>query len=190
MTLQDFISLCHKEKTISACEEIHKNRDSQYVEKKSTRGYYEVFDELNRLTPIPQPEWTIRIDYVTNTLGSEIPPDKYFIVDGIKNGEEVFYGLEFTPWEEWLGMEISFSKSALEQAKSDEELLAEILWEMTFCGYNQVVIQNGIKKLNEEVDEFMTTYKGVDIGTAEKNSIKISTDLDVSELILELDKDN
>ena len=60
---------------------------------------------------------------------------------------EVKYALDFTPWEEWLGMQIDPS-TMLEF--DDPEIIAHCLWEMTFHGFEQVKIQTKIEELRNQ----------------------------------------
>lgn len=64
-----------------------------------------------------------------------------------------YIALEFTKWEEWLGMEVSNLKDL-----TDVELLALIFEEMTFCGYSQEVIQS-------KMDDLLKISEGVENGT-------------------------
>ena len=63
---------------------------------------------------------------------------------------EVSYGIEFTPWEEWLGMTI---EPASLEAFDEAAILAHCLWEMTFFGFDQGVIQAQLRELQKTVDE-------------------------------------
>lgn len=63
---------------------------------------------------------------------------------------EVCYAIEFTPWEEWLGMAIEPATLA---AFDEVGVIAHCLWEMTFAGFDQEDIQQQIRGLRETVDE-------------------------------------
>jgi hypothetical protein len=60
---------------------------------------------------------------------------------------EVKYALDFTPWEEWLGMQIDPS-TLLEFSES--EIIAHCLWEMTFHGFEQNKIQTKVAELRSQ----------------------------------------
>jgi hypothetical protein len=58
----------------------------------------------------------------------------------------VTFGLDFKPWNEWLGMHLE--PNSLEQFSHDE-IVAHCLWEMTFYGFDQTTIQTVFEELNE-----------------------------------------
>ena len=55
------------------------------------------------------------------------------------NGEKIKLLIEFTPWREWLGMEIN--GSTLKQF-NETEILSHCLCEMTYAGFNEGENQN------------------------------------------------
>jgi len=59
---------------------------------------------------------------------------------------ETRYAIDFTRWEEWLGMKIETKTSYL-------NALCYCLWEMTYHGFSQQPIQRRINKLNKIVKE-------------------------------------
>jgi hypothetical protein len=59
--------------------------------------------------------------------------------------ENSFYALDFVAWDELINMEI-INKSTL----SDKEVMASILWEITFWGFNPEQIKNQAKTLEEK----------------------------------------
>jgi hypothetical protein len=117
------------------------------------KWYSRFFDELKTITPIdlkaeeyPGGTFTIAVerdkfpkcgcgdackecDGCYSVLGKETP-----------DAEEV-YGLHFTQWGEWLSFEVA-GRSISELGA--EVAAAEIIWEMTFCGFTQ-------KKHNDEL---------------------------------------
>ena len=65
---------------------------------------------------------------------------------------EVTWGLEFNKWEEWIGMEIdSNTANNIELRRAD--IVAHILYEMTFVGYDEEEIQDKADELKERVEE-------------------------------------
>jgi hypothetical protein len=65
------------------------------------------------------------------------------------------YSLELTPWDEWLGMYI---KEDILQKLNREDILAHILWEMTFMGFTQ-------EDIKAQADSFFNTIEGIKNGT-------------------------
>lgn len=63
---------------------------------------------------------------------------------------EVSYAIEFTPWEEWLGMEVD---PATLEAFDEVAIIAHCLWEMTFAGFDQETIQQKVDELRETAAE-------------------------------------
>jgi hypothetical protein len=137
-------------------------------------GYRKVFDELRMMEP-KESDMRIGLNLITwDEFENKLVDEPYVIVDG-KNGklqkesddfkyfqfkddaerekvgnEETTWGIEFTPWNEWLGMEID---SETINTFSKEEIVMHCLWEMTFCGYEQEEIQEKITDLKERVKE-------------------------------------
>lgn len=76
---------------------------------------------------------------------------------------EVGYALDFTPWNEWLGMEIDIiSYDMLEY----QDVCAFILWEMTFHGFSEEPIQ----KIR---DELLNTVEDIKSGKSEGTFLDI-----------------
>ena len=147
MKLHELIKLVDfekvKETLINSCKEEH------------TTGYEKVFSELITMEP-KESEDNMRVIVKWHEpdpiLDEGFEEEGYWHVGG-KNGkryideepdfvnegdelayEEVPYALDFTAWDEWLGMEvdeISFEKLTYEEA------CAHILWEMTFHGFEE-----------------------------------------------------
>lgn len=63
------------------------------------------------------------------------------------------YAIEFVPWSEWLGMEIS---TETQVKYSELEILAHCLWEMTIAGYSEAAIKN-------QIDEIMQAKEDMEI---------------------------
>lgn len=64
--------------------------------------------------------------------------------------------LEFTPWSEWLGMQIEHNTLA---AFTELEILAHCLYEMTFIDFNEEEIGKEFKKIEKTVDEIKSMTK-------------------------------
>ncbi len=58
--------------------------------------------------------------------------------------------IEFTPWNEWLGMDVS--PESLSEF-NELEIIAHCLYEMTFVGYGEEEIQAELDKINESAEE-------------------------------------
>jgi hypothetical protein len=66
--------------------------------------------------------------------------------------QEIKYGLDFTPWEEWIAMQVDLG--SLSQF-SEPEIIAHCLWEMTFHGFNQTEIQAKLEDMQRQSQALM-----------------------------------
>jgi hypothetical protein len=89
----------------------------------------------------------------------EYKKDESFAVEDIviEAGWDVFctyesdsekYALDFTPWSEWLGMEID--EVSLKELKP-HEIVAHCLWEMTFFSFDEEETQQACNELKETI---------------------------------------
>ena len=67
--------------------------------KDNLEGYKKVYDELKKLRP-KRSDCVLSIKHVKNV------EEEYEDVFGISKKNNQNYALDFTPWQEWLGMEI------------------------------------------------------------------------------------
>ena len=75
--------------------------------------------------------------------------DGQLIVDGLTtNGNTV--ALDFMHWEKWLAMELKIDPDL---DLTDTDIVACILYEMTFHGFDQEVIQEKHEDLKQQVNE-------------------------------------
>jgi len=71
-------------------------------------------------------------------------------VSGRKDDDPVAYGLSFVPWREWLGMTVVVRPPL---RLTETEIVAHILWEMTYAGYDEARIQSRAAKLRRMAKE-------------------------------------
>jgi hypothetical protein len=128
-------------------------------------GYKHVFVQLRTLEPIEN-TMRIRLTWIEPKNDSDA---RYVDVNGTDgtrfkdlkespkftaasqqsmDEREVTFGLDFKPWNEWLGMNLE--PNSLEEF-SFEEIVAHCLWEMTFYGFDQTTIQTVFEELNEMI---------------------------------------
>jgi len=121
-------------------------------EKKSIQGYEKVFNDLRNLMPIDS-DITILVRHAKDDFddleyvdvsGYDKDPNKS--IDDLSDS----LALEFTPWEEWLGMNID-QQSVVDF--TELELICHCLFEMTFFSFDQKEIQKEIERINDVVDE-------------------------------------
>ena len=130
-------------------------------EQPSLTGYKQVYEELQKLSPVPS-ETSISVEAV------ETETDKYIDVTGYNQQElaevgqekSTRWGLAFAPWQEWLAMEIIPETVA---NFSGIEVLAHCLWEMTFHGFDQAEIRKVIEDIdrvrNEALEKIIAKEK-------------------------------
>jgi hypothetical protein len=120
----------------------------------SLNGYERVFNELKTLPPINS-EITILISNEIDSFDNE----PYVNVSGYNHSiasrsiDDLTdsLALEFTPWNEWLGMKIDeYSLKYFNEL----ELICHCLHEMTFMGFNQKEIDNEWQKIKKAEQEF------------------------------------
>ena len=85
-----------------------------------------------------------------------------------ENTDEHSYSLalEFTAWNEWLGMDID--KKSL-QNFSELEIIAHCLYEMTFMGFEEEEIQAEMNKVEKDIED----YKNMTDEEKEKNTTSL-----------------
>ena len=72
-------------------------------------------------------------------------------VDETWANAETDFALDFTPWEEWLAMEVDMTSL---EVFTEAKIVAHSLWEMTFHGFAQEQVQQTLAELKRRVDEF------------------------------------
>jgi hypothetical protein len=98
--------------------------------------------------------------------------DEYYEVSGIETtkdkGEEKteHLAIEFTPWSEWLGMQIS--KETVSKF-NELEIISHCLYEMTYAGFTEEEIQNEFSTFTSTVEE----YKSMTEEEKKKNTISL-----------------
>lgn len=116
-------------------------------------GYEEVFNELKILTQVDS-EISILVSNEIDAFDNE----KYVNVSGYyhsktsrsKDDLTDSLALEFTSWNEWLGMEID--QGSLKNF-TQLELICHCLHEMTFMGFSQKEIENELNKIKEAAED-------------------------------------
>jgi len=135
-------------------------------------GYMSVVQKLSNMTPKesdvrifitwvpPDPKWDDKDDIGywdihgrDGTLHKDTDGAKLFPNASEEwLNSEVTWALEFSEWCEFLGMSIDpETANNIELSKAD--IVAHVLWEMTFCGYDEEEIQGKADELKEKVEE-------------------------------------
>jgi len=94
----------------------------------------------------------IKISGEDGTVLRDMPDFKYMNIpeNDVRALTPVRFGIEFKPWQKWLGMAVSPQTL---QEFSPEEVVAHCLWEMTFISFDETEIQNTIEDLEKKVED-------------------------------------
>ena len=127
--------------------------DIYHEEKKNISGYEEIFRQLVSM-PVIETDMIIEIKREIDDFDNE----EYIDISGRKKNEpkdqkeqETSYALEFTPWSEWLGMQID--KNSIKNF-TELEIISRCLFEMTFVGFDENEIQEELNKINDTTEEY------------------------------------
>tara|TARA_B100000214_G_C23964736_1_gene627119 strand:+ start:197 stop:601 length:405 start_codon:yes stop_codon:yes gene_type:complete len=95
--------------------------------------FLEAWNDLSSLQPIPESDLEIYLKKIDST---EIDVCLRCI------SENSFYALDFFDWEKLIDLQINNNTSL-----SDKEVMASILWEITFWGFSSKTVKASSKKL-------------------------------------------
>lgn len=121
-------------------------------ERKSIEAYEIVYSELQMMAAEPNKmiihlkEQVDEFDNETYVEVSGVHPDEPPSTPEINNS----YSLEFTPWTEWLGMQID---NEVFEKFTEPEILSHILFEMTFIAFDEEEIQQEKAELDKRIEE-------------------------------------
>ncbi len=121
------------------------------AQQKNLSGYEDVFNQLQTIQPAGSNTEIVLTEHIDEGLEEE----HYTIVSGkeaINNTdmESESLAIEFVQWNEWLGMTIE--KNTLKDY-TQLEMLSHCLYEMTFAGFDEESIQEGLKNMETDVEE-------------------------------------
>ena len=110
-------------------------------QKKCIEGYKHVYCKLLCLKSKKS-----KLKLIIETIKDE--DGDYVDVSG-KEGKQI-YAIEFTPWAEWLGMNIDVKTLKL---FSKVDIVCHALWEMTFVGWEEEDVSGFMKEMQKRVKE-------------------------------------
>lgn len=127
------------------------------------KGDYEVYRRvLEELKVLNSSACNSEITLVVAKVEDFSEPGTYiFEVFGIKAGDQEHYGLEMSPWEEWLSAKV-LEKSI--DKYGGAAVVAHVLYEMTFFGYSAEVVN---KRIAEEEEILMESLEDLEKGSLE-----------------------
>jgi uncharacterized protein DUF6557 len=111
--------------TLAAIYGLHPNPPIDYP------SYRSAWDIIVGLEAV-RPNGIVCELYAGQTL--DHPSQTYIGVHGHGSDQDCGYAIEFTPWDQWLSMEVRVLPECGDM--SPIEQLARILWEMTLAGYS------------------------------------------------------
>lgn len=138
MKLHELIKNCDRKKVLEYLTKIDDRNDEEV--------YSEMLDKLLAMTPADSSDMTILLAQQTDPIGG----DTYIDVCGVKEGDESFYALEFTPWNIWLASEV-FQKPIDEFGEA--KVVGEIMYEMSFISFDENEISDNYGALSKQVEE-------------------------------------
>ncbi|MBY0561475.1 DUF6557 family protein [Hyphomicrobium sp.] len=118
----------------------------ELYDKQDGEEYRETIARLRAMTPKP----TVMGCRLARTFSLDEPPLPTVDVYGVRPGDALHYAIEFEPWAEWLMMDVHV-EPPLEL--SDAEIIANILYEMTFCGFEESEITERIDEIKDAAEE-------------------------------------
>ncbi len=137
-------------------------------EKKNISTYEQIFNDLKFREPVFGD-----ISIILRNEQDDFDESEYVDVSGRENNPKEntdaltdALAIEFTPWNEWLGMDID--KNTL-QDFTELEIIAHCLYEMTFMGFEEEEIQAEMDKLKGIADE----YKNMSEEEKKENTISL-----------------
>ena len=120
-------------------------------QEKDLDAYLELHAQLRAMQAAP----TTMACELSSGWSDDDPPDAIIHVHGYELGDEQCYAIGFEPWANWLGMEVRAEPGLV---LSDADTLANILYEMSFYGFDQAEIsatKDEILERCEEVDQMI-----------------------------------
>ena len=174
-------------------ERIKREYPDQKIHAQSYKG---VYDKLIKCRNTKKSKLTIVVDKVTKDYDGSVLEEPWTDIHALSaNGKKIYdndrvdeegnclesYAIEMTPWREWLEMEIH------ERSFKDYDelsIVAHCLWEMTFCGYEEVEIKDKVIDLKKRCDDIDKWEKE---GTLDKHTVpweevKEKLDLKIKEM--------
>lgn len=175
MTVKDLFAICDREKLMSCIATKHEDvPDGVDIMEAVAAQYVPVLEELERLTPASGQEHIVlgmlvegrveAMDFYMPEVKIYFRPNsvlRWMTEEAICNSHEALewaslasvpesYVFCYTPWAEILDMRVCAYNVASVGA---EELAANILYDMTFCGFTAKAIDEKIKELQEALND-------------------------------------
>lgn len=95
---------------------------------RSAAGYELAWQTISELTP-----FSGDLKFVVVALVAHAGEEPYFNVSGRETRAGESFSISLMPWDEWLSLELLIEDTTL----TEDQVLAHLLWEMTWYGYEQ-----------------------------------------------------
>jgi len=137
----NFRSLVNKAKYKNVFNAIHKSHYSSgsHTGSQITEidlAYFDVFNKLKKLPTKDSSKLELHLE------DAELDKEKYIAVNLYDGDEDQLYALDFQPWSDLIDCEVK-SHAKL----TDDEIVAHLLWEITFWGFSEERIAEQAKSL-------------------------------------------
>ncbi len=157
MTFKDVLYATNWDEVLKELDKQYFDFEPEYRELKTE--FERVYNELKILTPNTNNEdnFFLKFEIVEEVVSEEQETETWMHVSGSIANDKTSYAVEFSPWEDWLGWYIEFPATQI----TDAEIVAHCLWEMTWAGFEQEVIQakfRDIKDMAKNAEEELREY--------------------------------
>lgn len=112
----------------------------------SKDGYADVLETLKNIKA-DVTNWKIRVEKVHEDGYDWLDTEGY-----IPNSKYGYYSISFDPWKHWAGMNI---EQETLNTLSKNEIIAGILYDMTFHGFTEERIEEELTKINQSFKELL-----------------------------------
>jgi hypothetical protein len=127
-SLRDLVLRVEASEVTEAIARLYDRRETPWL----PDAVADVLGELRRLTPDPSgADYQLHIELLPAT---DIDDEPYWDVCCRKEANPERYGLDLSPWEEWLAIRVP---QWLLDKMTAAEIVAHCVWEMTFYGFTQ-----------------------------------------------------
>ena len=119
---------------------------SMYFKDQADPAYLEMREKLRSITATPS-----TMDcHLVRDWSLDDPPEPVVHVYGKTMGDPERYAIEYEPWADWLGMAVHVEPDL---ELSDADMLANILYEMSWAGFDQETIADQKNEIMEAAEE-------------------------------------
>lgn len=150
MKIIELIQKYHFENVWSEFVKFYGEEEGIHVTDESQQLYKKVYDALIEMKPELFSDGLISITEIAESEFS----DRYIDIYGLyPDDQNVKHAIEFIEWNEVISMEYLPGANLSGETYTDEEFLAALIYEITFCGFDQESIREEHDKIKNKVEE-------------------------------------